>query len=585
MPPARRRERDPRTGRYISSRESTEDLGGPSRSVPGAFDEPVETIDQTETAPGASETVEIEPTETTEATVYETAETDETVERTEPDERIQSASGIEIDPSEQLQAELAAEDPDWQPQGEPVSGILGIEESTSGMSGEFEIPAYQAVTPQKIVTFNIEKLDRTNVSSWKAQYKIFLETQGCWSVVGHTYKWRGNATRVRKLLEDPGWRASDATAKLHILQNIKVEDKASVQSLKTSGDMWAFLMEKYERRTQVDVTNAIRKVTRWQMDPKMSLEEAMQQLDQYHAELEDISNGKVKFDSMIILIFFLDGLPSGYDSMKFSLPAQENLTRGMVLSRLQQQESMMITAKENETIQESASRAKQMSCFNCGKQGHFARDCTAPKKNREQSSSREDPQGRGHRKGHSKARGHRNGGDKSRRGHTGRQKGKARTADEETDMDTDADSDSSASSSGSTRNSAHRVYGRTAYRAAENAYRVELKEQISDLFEYLLGEADERAYRLKGSDDPIIDSGATSTCSGKINLFESLDQRYRGSLGTAGKSIEIAGRGTMRIPLSSGKVARIRNALYVPRMTQTLLSSNRCRIWVSGMSM
>jgi hypothetical protein len=36
------------------------------------------------------------------------------------------------------------------------------------MSGEFKIPAYQAVTPQKIVTFNIEKLDWTNMSSWKA---------------------------------------------------------------------------------------------------------------------------------------------------------------------------------------------------------------------------------------------------------------------------------------------------------------------------------------------------------------------------------------------------------------------------------
>lgn len=232
-------------------------------------------------------------------------------------------------------------------QGEPVSGTLGIEESTSGMSGELEIPAYQAVAPRKIVAFKIEKLDRTNVSSWKVQYKLFLRTQGCWSVVEHTYNWRGNAPWVKKLLEDPAWEALDAMAKLYILQNIKVEDKASVLRLETSGDMWAFLMKKYERRTQVDVTNAIRKVTRWQMDPKMSLEGAMQQLDQYNAELEDISSGKVKFDSMAILIIFLNGLPSKYDSMKFSLPVHEDLTRGVVLSRLQQQDSMMSTAKEN----------------------------------------------------------------------------------------------------------------------------------------------------------------------------------------------------------------------------------------------
>jgi hypothetical protein len=70
------------------------------------------------------------------------------------------------------------------------------------------------------------------------------------------------------------------------------------------------------------------------MDPKMSLEEVMQQLDQYHAELEDISSRKVKFDSMIILIFFLDRLLSGYNSMKFLLLVQENLTCGVVLSWL-----------------------------------------------------------------------------------------------------------------------------------------------------------------------------------------------------------------------------------------------------------
>jgi hypothetical protein len=49
-----------------------------------------------------------------------------------------------------------------------VSGILGLRELTSGMSEVIEIPAYQAVTPQKIAIFNIKKLDWTNVSSWKA---------------------------------------------------------------------------------------------------------------------------------------------------------------------------------------------------------------------------------------------------------------------------------------------------------------------------------------------------------------------------------------------------------------------------------
>lgn len=64
----------------------------------------------------------------------------------------------------------------------------------------------------------------------------------------------------------------------------------------------------------------------------MSFEKVMQQLDQYHAKLEDISRGEVKFDNMIILIFFLDGLLSGYNFIKFSFIAQENLTYRIVLS-------------------------------------------------------------------------------------------------------------------------------------------------------------------------------------------------------------------------------------------------------------
>jgi hypothetical protein len=161
MPPARRR--DPQTGRYISSRENTEDLAGPSQSVPGVLDELIETIDRTETAPGASEMVKIEPTETTEATVYETAEMDETVERTEPDERIQGASSIKIDnPSRQLQAELA------------------VEMATT------PIPKPKEAKPIKLVQFKIPNLIKQNIRTWKSDVREFCKIQGVWEVVEQT---------------------------------------------------------------------------------------------------------------------------------------------------------------------------------------------------------------------------------------------------------------------------------------------------------------------------------------------------------------------------------------------------------------
>jgi hypothetical protein len=64
--------------------------------------------------------------------------------------------------------------------------------------------------------------------------------------VEHTYNWREDISRIRSLLKDPGWKILDVMAKLYIIQNLKVEDKVSVQSLKTSREMWAYILEKYK---------------------------------------------------------------------------------------------------------------------------------------------------------------------------------------------------------------------------------------------------------------------------------------------------------------------------------------------------
>jgi hypothetical protein len=68
-------------------------------------------------------------------------------------------------------------------------------------------------------------------------------------MVEHTYNWREDTSRIRSLLKDPGWKTLNAIAKLYIIQNLKVEDKVSIQSLKTSREMWVYVLEKYKQRT------------------------------------------------------------------------------------------------------------------------------------------------------------------------------------------------------------------------------------------------------------------------------------------------------------------------------------------------
>ena len=136
--------------------------------------------------------------------------------------------------------------------------------------------------------------------------------------------------------------------------------------------------------------NAMQRVALWKMDPKMKIEDAMQQLEDWSAELTEVSNDEIKLNELLLIIFFLNGLPKEYTEIKYSLLGNENLTRGLVLSRLQQQELMQGgSAGGTGGTEESANRVSgPKKCYKCGKEGHFKRNCPNKDKDKERSRSR-----------------------------------------------------------------------------------------------------------------------------------------------------------------------------------------------------
>ena len=94
----------------------------------------------------------------------------------------------------------------------------------------------------------------------------FLNTQQCWKVVKITYNWQRtlpevNAQRkINKLLCDKDWSMSNSLAKLYIKEGIKQEDNLSIQLFVNMGAIWKFLMEKYEKKSVVEISMAIKKL-------------------------------------------------------------------------------------------------------------------------------------------------------------------------------------------------------------------------------------------------------------------------------------------------------------------------------------
>ena len=73
-----------------------------------------------------------------------------------------------------------------------------------------------------------------------------------------------------------------------------------------------------------------------------------------------------------------------------------------------------------------------------------------------------------------------------------------------------------------------------------------------------------------GDDRWVTDSVATTHCTGDISKYESIDQGYRGVLGTPRHRLRIEGKGIAIILLLEG-YARVHDILYVPKMKGNLL--------------
>jgi hypothetical protein len=171
--------------------------------VPGAFNDP------TETAPGASETVEIfELTETTPGA----SEIVKILEGIRDETRSTSRSKGN-NPSEQLQVELA------------------VRMATT------PIPKPKEANPIKLIQFDIPNLTKQNVRTWKSDVREFCEIQGVWEVVEQTLKRQDKLEELLELLKEPLWASQDATARYYIKKNIQ-----SVRDLKSSGAVWKYLM-------------------------------------------------------------------------------------------------------------------------------------------------------------------------------------------------------------------------------------------------------------------------------------------------------------------------------------------------------
>jgi hypothetical protein len=178
----------------------------------------------------------------------------------------------------------------------------------------------------------------------------------------------------------------------------------AVKNAETSGDIWTYLMEKYEAVNPRRKINLLMQLFAWKMDAKMKVSEAIQDLERLHEEVKD-TWGKEYLDEGALMVLFMSGLPPEYQVYAEGLRSIGETKRSVILSRLEEKEmTMRETSTQDSGNHEMANQASEWKCYNYGKPGHFARECRLLKRERDARSrdSRNSQNGQdlGHREGY-----------------------------------------------------------------------------------------------------------------------------------------------------------------------------------------
>jgi hypothetical protein len=206
----------------------------------------------------------------------------------------------------------------------------------------------------------------------------YMELQECWEVIEYM-NWE--LTRVAEILTRKEWRIQNAKARIHIRDNISMEDITETRHLESAGEIWKHLMKRYEAKNEAKEIIALERVLIWIKDPSKSVKESLKELERLNTELKEISEGKNSIRNRTLMFIFLKGLTKEFEAVRSGIIGLggEAFQQDVVLSKLQTVERWAKNSSSEDAaggqISKVANRVFSGNCFTCRKPGHKVYEC------------------------------------------------------------------------------------------------------------------------------------------------------------------------------------------------------------------
>jgi len=243
----------------------------------------------------------------------------------------------------------------------------------------------------------IEALSKDNYDSWKMQMEALLIKNDAWSYVN------GNRPKPERIIGDSAseaavmnWLERDSKAKSDLILSISASKLKQIKGCQTSRDVWLKLESIYQSKDPARKATLLKRLTLQKMETGSDVRDHMAK---FFDAVDKLAEMDVVIHPDLLSVMLLYSLSVTFDNFRCAIESRDELPTPETLrvkileeSEARKNEAPCNSSQDALAAEKKAGLKKQnlekigrdrknsLRCYECGKAGHKASECSISKK-------------------------------------------------------------------------------------------------------------------------------------------------------------------------------------------------------------